>query len=327
MKASLKLIRSTFKIIQRNAYLSLIQVPIAILSCIVFLPRKDTHYVVICDHIGDFAITMGYLKEFRCQNSYPHITVCTVPKFARLLSLYPNICDRVVKMEKKQLYRILRLSSTNFGAHALAKLGNITLVNPANAFTEEFFDYIARYPQIRFKDCIQYGCLGISPKAEFCAPALKTKMASCFPREFIPGKTVLISPFSRALFLEQDRFFLDLVNHLKRKGYQVFTNLSEPEQAPLPGTLAAYYSLTEICTFVMAGGFFVGARSGLCDLLAYVECKLVAIYPYASPYFDFFDIQALPAHKAETMQIRQTKQINDDIQKIIDFFQGGHICP
>ena len=40
--------------------------------------------------------------------------------------------------------------------------------------------------------------------------------------------------------------------------------------------------LKEVIPFVEYGGFFMGARSGLCDLLGFAQCRKKVIYPSGS---------------------------------------------
>lgn len=326
MKSQIKLIKSTLKIIYRNATRSIVQVPFAIGLCVRFFRNKRTHYIVICDHIGDFLITMGFLNAYRSTNHLNHVTVCITPKFVELLPLYRNTYDDFQCYSPKTIYKILALGATNFGIHALKKLKNITLINPADAFTEESFEYVMRYPQLSLKDCIQYGCLNLKTTNCFYLPKIHKESCIKKPRNFTLGKTVLLSPFSRAAELIADDLFICLAQHLKETGFTVLTNLSEPDHIPIPGTQGVYYSLTEITSLVECGGYVVGARSGLLDLLAYTDCRMVAIYPADDSYMNFFDLSMLPDVKATILQIKMSLTVEKIAQTIITFLKGEKIC-
>ena len=61
----LNLLKKTIVVIIRNLYISLIRVPLSIFYIIYNFRNKYTHYVVVCDHIGDTLISLGYLKAYK----------------------------------------------------------------------------------------------------------------------------------------------------------------------------------------------------------------------------------------------------------------------
>ncbi|MCM1179245.1 MAG: hypothetical protein NC347_03235 [Clostridium sp.] len=80
-----------------------------------------------------------------------------------------------------------------------------------------------------------------------------------------------------------ERIALDYWERIAKKykdmGYQVISNLSSPEQSPVPGTIGLFLPLNEIYLLAEYGGYFIGLRSGLCDLLAFSGCGMTVIYP------------------------------------------------
>ena len=323
MKRKIKLCIAALKIMYHNAVLSLIRVPGAAVYCLFRLHEANTHYIVICDHIGDFMITMGYLEAFKSRTGYKNITLCITKKFENLLAMYPTEKYEYRILPHRDIYRILALGSTNFGAHILKKLGNITLINPADAFVEDAFQYIMRYPFITLRDCIQYGCLNLDQKAYFCVPKVPGKIVAPAIPGFQKGKTVLLSPYSRAIDIQEKQLFSLLAKKLNELGFSVFTNLSDRNHCPISGTKALFCTLDQVIHFVRSGGYVIGVRSGLLDLLAYTKCKMVAIYPYNLESQKFFDLEQLPGTKAEILQVFRTDQSAIDIRKILEFLQGG----
>lgn len=61
----LNLLKNTIVVLIRNIYISLIRVPISILYIIYNFRNKYTHYVVVCNHIGDTLLTLGYLQTYK----------------------------------------------------------------------------------------------------------------------------------------------------------------------------------------------------------------------------------------------------------------------
>lgn len=128
---------------------------------------KEALHILICDHIGDFIYTMGYVQSLRVQTGYKRIILYVTEKFAKLLELYPDITGEVTILTPQKIYGLLLISSTWHGIHEYEKIDNLIVINPANAFSNGNFDYIVRYPNIIFQDCIRYGCLRLGKNSTF----------------------------------------------------------------------------------------------------------------------------------------------------------------
>jgi len=318
LRQSTRLFLASLKVIFRNVKQSFVEVPAAALACILFFRKKDTHYIIICDHIGDFILTMGYLKAFREQKCVQHLTVCVADKFEPLLRAYDGThsFDSAMVFRPHKIQLILRLGSTNFGTHILHKLPHITMVNPADAFTADGFEAILQYPGITLKECILYGCLKLPSDAAFFPPDIKRENARFLIEGYCKNK-VLLCPFSRATRKIPWQLFTDLAEKLQEKGYIVYTNLSDSKHRPIEGTKGIRCSLTEALHMVDSSWYVIGARSGLMDLLAYTSCKIIALYSHDEPCFDFFQLKALPETKAKTTELKLTDSIRKNINHIL----------
>ena len=303
----------------------MILVPKSIVDCFILFRNKNTHYVVICDHIGDFLLTLGYLKAYREKNSFEHITICTVKKFYELLLSceYKDAFDEIIVLEQRKLQSVLRLNSTNFGSHVKAKLSQFTIVNPANQFVEEKFISAIRYPELTLKDCIKYGCLGLTKDVKFYPPKLQEKFRETLAKKFQESKTVLLCPYSRFTDEISRRFFDELANDLKNNGYKVYTNLSEPFQTPVKGTIGIQYSLSQLYRELQKGGYVIGSRSGIMDLLMYTRCTIIALYQNGDVYDQFFRLSSLPKTQADAIEFKISSNYKQDIKKILLLISGG----
>lgn len=317
----IRLLRSMLIVIGRNFCHSVIRVPRAAVYCSRILNNRHTHYILICDHIGDFLITMGYLESYRKQNKLNHVTICCTKKFQILSSYYHDYFDEYIDIKPERLYRMMTLGTTDFGQHVINKLSNITMINPTNAFVERTFDYIARYPMVSLVDCIKYGCLKLDKNANFSAPVIQEKKKKTHD-------TVLLCPDSRSTKLENTIVFEKLTDALKNIGFEVWTNLSYVEQKPIPGTKGIYCNLQEIADVVESIGYVVGVRSGVLDLFMYCNCRMVAIYPQGSGIKSLFDLLSLPESKAQLLQMEQSEYITKDVNNILNFLFKGEetIC-
>ena len=95
------------------------------------------------------------------------------------------------------------------------------------------------------------------------------------------GRTVLLSPYANAYspnLSARTDFWPRLAEQLKSLGYDVLTNCSEGE-APVPGTDGYCVPYEELIPFLNYSGYFVAARSGLCDIAGTArDCRMVLLY-------------------------------------------------
>lgn len=319
----IKLLKYAIDIQAYTAKKYLIEAPNAAYKCMKTFNNTDTHYFIICDHIGDFLISMGYLKAYRKRNNLNHVTVCVTKKFIGLLNAYKDSWDAYKIVNKKDLYKIQTLEETVFGIRTLNKLGNITIVNPGSAFVKENFEYIKAFPNVSFSDCIKYGNLKLSEDDEFSSPNISTvinESADIMHKE----KIAIICPEARFMRLEQsEELYEQICNILLKHDYKVFTNTVDDGKV-LKGTTKFTGGFNDFCSLVRNNGIVIGARSGLLDLAAYLDCKIIAIYPNSN-YYNFFDLNALPGKKSNG--IVQFLEYDDKlIYKISGIINSREIC-
>ncbi|WP_283680823.1 hypothetical protein [Parablautia sp. Marseille-Q6255] len=95
----------------------------------------------------------------------------------------------------------------------------------------------------------------------------------------LEGKTVILAPYAVSVPLISKDLWNQLVEHYHKKGFQVLTNVKDNSEYPLDGTEGISLRLDEMYLATEYGGYFVGLRSGLCDLLAYSKCCMTVVYP------------------------------------------------
>ncbi|MCI8479101.1 MAG: hypothetical protein HFE97_12345 [Oscillospiraceae bacterium] len=92
------------------------------------------------------------------------------------------------------------------------------------------------------------------------------------------GKTVLLFPRANSIPSPSDCFWYKLSEFLKGKGYIVCTNIKANEK-PIKGTIPIYIPIEQIDATLSFAGYFIGSRSGICDIISNTECKKIVIYP------------------------------------------------
>lgn len=118
----------------------------------------------------------------------------------------------------------------------------------------------------------------------------------------VPGRTVLMAPYAGApewnIYFP---FFEELAKSFKAAGYCVCTNTTGSNmEPPIVGTkpILVPYGLAR--AFCEEAGFFIGLRSGLCDIISGASnCKKVILYPAEKPtsfehsWMDFFSLNKM----------------------------------
>lgn len=93
------------------------------------------------------------------------------------------------------------------------------------------------------------------------------------------GRTVILSPYSVSGGRLPQDFWEKLAAELLNNGYSVCTNSFDPVKEPvITGTARIFFSFAEAKNYLEYAGFFIGYRSGLCDIIGRLDCKKIIIY-------------------------------------------------
>lgn len=92
------------------------------------------------------------------------------------------------------------------------------------------------------------------------------------------GKAVVLSPFSNSLVSFPYAFWEQLAKALRKMGLKVIMN-SVGDEYTLPGTVTLDYPLKDAPYVVERAGYFVGVRSGFCDIVSNADALKIVISP------------------------------------------------
>lgn len=95
----------------------------------------------------------------------------------------------------------------------------------------------------------------------------------------IPGKTVIVSPYSVSAMELSIDFWQEIVDILIDNGYTVCTNSVGPSEPVLKNTVPIFFKYAHAKCYLEKAGYFIGMRSGLCDIVDNVRCKKAYVYP------------------------------------------------
>ena len=96
-------------------------------------------------------------------------------------------------------------------------------------------------------------------------------------RNLIPHKTVVLSPYSNSVPCINQTFWERLALNLKNNGFTVCTNSIGSSEPIIASTVPIYFSYENAKTFLEYAGYFIGVRSGLCDIISSFKCKKIII--------------------------------------------------
>lgn len=100
----------------------------------------------------------------------------------------------------------------------------------------------------------------------------------------IKGKTVIISPDANSVTGLPIWFWNSIIQELRTMGYAVFMNCNYPTYYRAPNLFPSYSTCVPLLEYA---GYFIGIRSGFCDIVSSAKCKKVIIYPEIGEKIDY----------------------------------------
>ncbi len=111
------------------------------------------------------------------------------------------------------------------------------------------------------------------------------------------NQSIIIAPYAKSVAALSYEFWLNFVNILRNEGFKrIYTNCA-PFETELPGTEKLVCSIEDICSIVEYAGYFIGLRSGLCDVVSATSAKKIILYPkesYLDDSMNFYSLKMLP---------------------------------
>ena len=91
----------------------------------------------------------------------------------------------------------------------------------------------------------------------------------------------MLSPYVNTLPAIPPWVWVELAKRLKLEGYVVGTNCGGPSEKAVEGTIELRFDYDISVPVLEKCGYFIGIRSGFCDIVSSAKCKKIIIYqPY-----------------------------------------------
>ncbi len=257
-------------------------------------------------------ISKGYKSYIKIDEKYGHIPIwlmhptsigdlyifaCLLPHKMGVKSVAECDCVLVVtKNSVKRLAEALGFKHIELITFEDAHINWLTMlkamgdkINVRNAVYHgecNFYVTMYEHSNINFRDTFDY-VFEFEKKMEPIYPTFPKRteyVRELFEKyDLIPGKTVLVSPYAGHFSIDlQEENWNYFVKKLQDMGFTVCTNCGGPGEPPLDNTAAPFIEIQDCVEFAETAGYFVGVRSGFCDLLCNADCKKIVLYETGS---------------------------------------------
>lgn len=134
--------------------------------------------------------------------------------------------------------------------------------------------------RFHFMDTYRYYVLGLKedmqikvPDFRPLTPARQTELSEIGA---VRGKTVLIAPEANSVTQLEADLWNKVIEGLRQKGYAVIVNIKKNGAYRAPSYFCTYAESVPLLEYA---GFFIGLRSGFCDIVSSAKCQKVIVYP------------------------------------------------
>jgi tetratricopeptide (TPR) repeat protein len=230
---------------------------------------QAVNFIALFGGLGDQFFLASALRSFKKANTgLPLVAICS-PK-AQWETLFPGAADLFYRLETEQI-RQLMACGRFFADHPYV---------PFFPWMGPLISWLTLTQSVRF-------LMGLPQSAELEKPTIPETVRRQSLDLFNslggkPGRSVLISNLSNSNPMAGDGWWRALVDELSRAGFVVFQNMANMWSANpkdiLSPAIPVDIPLENVIPFCEEGGYFIGVRSGLCDLLGYARARMKTVH-------------------------------------------------
>lgn len=286
-----------------------------IYSQLVDWEHKQSLFLCPYSGTGDIYLIGLYLKKYITLHQIKSyvIVVCsqTCRKVAELFGFQANVLSNEEMWEIITYTRAIGLNKSN--TYILNdSFENNTIITRLRGYKGIDFNTM-------FAKCVFQMDKQIKPDKIF------QKNADLFFEEYHlkKGKTVLLSPYANTMNLLTPKFWEHIAEKLVNIGYSVCTNVASKDEQTIKGTRGIFIPYNMIIDFLNKAGYFIGLRSGLCDIISSTTAKLCILYQQglmfgAGTLYDYFSLNKMQLRdNSELLELQYDLENMNDIEDII----------
>lgn len=303
---------------------NLITFPGALFGALLYLRlmtrRKDTHYLILSLGLGDNICALSYLREYKQQNGYNHVTLVGCSAHTRqVYQMYADVAEDVIYLKQRELLALQYFSRSLIGQNYISFFhrDRITFTNYQCTVSHRLMWGAENFPMAYFLKTLLYQ---IAPDAVPERPHIPDVEIGRFIDRYgiQKGRTVFLNPFAKTLLLDAAGLFQMLTDALVRRGYAVVTLTANEAQAPVAGTAALICDLNEAFRLIEYGGIVIGLRSGFLDVMAFADCKLISIEDPEYGRREFYNLEKLGVNgDCHSVLYENERTACDEVLKLI----------
>ncbi len=256
--------------------------------------RESTLFVAPYAGTGDIYLIGLFLKRFVERQGIRSYT----------LAVASNGCAQVARMMGESRVIVADQDALNgvifYSRLTHAPPNSVVVLNDGWAAAPT--EWLRGYKGLNFERMFRHTVFGLGDEIAPQVPASSATngaVLKCFDeQELVPGRTVVLSPYANTLFRVPDpAFWARVAARCLERGLTVCTNCAGTEQ-PIAGTKPARFPLLLAADFVETAGYFVGVRSGFCDVVSGTSSTKVVLYDedgrfYKGSFHEYFSLTAM----------------------------------
>ncbi|GAA4725985.1 hypothetical protein [Brevibacillus fulvus] len=257
---------------------------------------SQDHKIFVCPYTGTgdvYLVGLYFYQYLRQKNINEYVFV-----------VVNQACKKVAQIFGIQNIEIMPFKSVGKMIRArlfVDELDSLIILNDSwTAVYTNPIQWLRGHNGLNFNDMFRHFVFELPDDATFAFPqetAGEQEVLQIFEENGLtPGKTLVLSPYSNTLFELPQRLWEVIADHYREQGFSVCTNSSGPKEPPISGTTPVFFPLTQAKAFTDMAGYFIGVRSGLCDIVSQSSCKKVVFYEkdgvfFQSSTFDYFSLK------------------------------------
>lgn len=261
------------------------------------LEKRD---IFLCPYkgTGDVYLALSFLKNFYASfDAKQEPCVCVVGNSNKKIATLFGIENVIVLSQQEMdsvLFFSLFMGAEKMGVHLLH-------ADPPKMHEAHIgiTDWMRNINGLNFFDILRVSCLASFrsldasvkvQKLEASLPVFEKcsdEIDELFQKYNLQrGRTVLLSPYTYTLSEFPKWFWKKLAERLQEKGFSVCTNVAGKDEEAVENTVPIFLPYAKMESFLEAAGFFIGIRSGFCEVISSIPCKKIILY---QPYFFWGD--------------------------------------
>ena len=246
-------------------------------------------HLVICplNAIGDVYVTLTYLPEYLKKNNFlTYVVIVNGRGCYQVAEMFQSTAIMLNDMQMDELVQAIIFNHES----------NCILAHHDRIYTDNTINWLDKH-KLTFEDFYKYAIFGLPKTAEQHYPSGLVPFENIYG--FPEGKTVIISPYAKSVVGIPLTYWQEIILQYQANGYTVATSVVGNEQ-PLPNTIMLSIPLNQVVSAVEFAGFFIGIRSGLCDVIGNAKCDKTVIFPdryYSTTQWKLIEFWGMPKWK------------------------------